>query len=111
MSLLWRPHADRRGLRARRRTARPALRCRKRELSNDCPERLVAAPIRRNFLLPAPCPFHPPTGKRRQNIADHSSILRSATHADPVPPPSTTQAVTNLRKMTFCEHRRATKSP
>ena len=53
MPLLWRPHADRRSLRARWRTARPALRCRERELSNHYPGRLVAAPIRRIFLLPA----------------------------------------------------------
>lgn len=86
MPLLWRPHADRRSLPARRHTARPALRCRERELSDDCPGRLVAPSIRRNFLFPARCPFYSRTGKRRHDTVDHYSIVPSAALADPVPP-------------------------
>jgi hypothetical protein len=86
MPLLWRPHDDRRSLRARRRTARPARRCRERDLSDDCPGRLVAASIRQNFLFPAPCPFHSRTGKCRHDTVDYSSIVPSVALADPVPP-------------------------
>ena len=85
MPLLWRPHADRRSLRARRHAARSARRCRERDLSHDYPECLVAASNRRNFSRPAPCPFHSRTGKRRHDIADHSSIMPSATPAQSGP--------------------------
>src|SRR5262249_48363043 len=66
-------------------TARTA-RCRERDLSDDCPGRLVAASIRRNFLFPAPCPFRSRTGKRRHDTVDHSSIVPSAALAESGPP-------------------------
>jgi hypothetical protein len=37
--------------------------------------------------------------------------MPSAIRADPGPPSSAPPALTNLRKMIFCQHRRATKSP
>jgi hypothetical protein len=55
--------------------------------------------------------FIPASGKRRHNIADHSQIRPSATRADPGPPSSAAPALTNRRKMIFCQHRRVTKSP
>ena len=75
VSLLRRPHDHCRGLCPRRRTARPALRCRDQDLRRDdypCP--LTAASVRREISFPAPHPFHASAGKRRQHITYPASI-------------------------------------
>ena len=75
VSLLRRPHDHCRGLCPRRRTARPALRCRDQDLRRDdypCP--LTAASVRRDISFPAPHPFHASAGKRRQHITYPASI-------------------------------------
>jgi hypothetical protein len=111
MPLLWRPYDDRRSLRARRRTARPALRCRERDLSDDCPWRLFAASIRRNFLFPAPCRFIPaPASAGTTPLITTRSCPRPRRQT-PVRHHWRLPAHTNLRKLIFRQHRRATKSP
>ena len=75
--LLWRPHDHCRGLCPRRRTARPALRRRDQHLSDDPPSLLLSASARWNVSCPAPYPFHPSAGKRRQDTTDQFPISPS----------------------------------